>query len=631
MMINSKKPRQFGKVNKFLSGFFLFSLLFVPIIKVFAQSSGKVNIYSPQISEFPSVHFVMEAYDDYGNFVFEVNPENIQIIEDGYQLPALYSALSEPGLQTILAINETPMMTYQYAGISYYEHLRSGLVTWLESRAENGSDIYSLVTNPGPQAVRLSSAGEFSQTLLEYDPDFLHKQAGTTSLSYALDLATDALPDPHMKKVILYVTPLPSEEMIDALPELANRAAQLGVHVLVWLVSPTSASTYYTEPLLQLAEQTDGRFFVYTGGEDFPDLDALLKSWRYVYQVAYQSRIHESGEHQISIYLNTDVFQANSNQLSFNINISPANPIFLDPPTQILRVQPEKQETGISPSEVPVKFLIEFPDGYERAITATRFFVNDELIGENYSEPFSEFTWSLMPYTESQDVNLRVEVEDSLGLKQSSITTQVNIIVEEPEQPWWHNLVSTYGLLIMFSLITAGGVLGLVLIISGRRRLRSAMAEKRKQDDPLTQPVVIRENPQNKKSPLSDTLSRTIPVRRNKKNLQAVLIKQSENGQSTTNQAILINHNNFTIGSNPDLTGKTVEGSLAKQKAQVLITREPGDKFFLTELDLQAGILVNYSPVPATGIKLNDGDVIHFGGSAYQFRISGLNNDEHFE
>ena len=62
-----------------------------------------------------------------------------------------------------------------------------------------------------------------------------------------------------------------------------------------------------------------------------------------------------------------------------------------------------------------------------------------------------------------------------------------------------------------------------------------------------------------------------------------------------------------------------------------MITREPGDKFFLTELDLQAGILVNYSPVPATGIKLNDGDVIHFGGSAYQFRISGLNNDEHFE
>ena len=137
---------------------------------------------------------------------------------------------------------------------------------------------------------------------------------------------------------------------------------------------------------------------------------------------------------------------------------------------------------------MPVKFLIEFPDGYERAITATRFFVNDELIGENYSEPFSEFIWSLLPYIESQNVNLRVEVEDSLGLKQSSITTQVNIIVEEPEQPWWRNLVSTYGLLILLSLITAGGVLGVVLIISGRWKLRTAMAEKRKLDDPLTQP-----------------------------------------------------------------------------------------------------------------------------------------------
>ena len=232
MMRNSKKPHQLGKVNKILSGFFLFGLLLIPVFKVFAQSSGKINIYSPQIGEFPSVHFVMEAYDDYGNFVFGVNPENIQIFEDGYELPALYSALSEPGLQTILAINEAPMMTYQYAGVSYYEHLRNGLVAWLESRAENSSDFYSLVTNPGPQAVRLSNAGQFSQSLLEYDPDFLHKQAGTTSLSYALDLATDSLPDPHMKKVILYVTPLPSEEMIAALPDLANRAAQLGVHVL---------------------------------------------------------------------------------------------------------------------------------------------------------------------------------------------------------------------------------------------------------------------------------------------------------------------------------------------------------------------------------------------------------------
>ena len=83
----------------------------------------------------------------------------------------------------------------------------------------------------------------------------------------------------------------------------------------------------------------------------------------------------------------------------------------------------------------------------------------------------------------------------------------------------------------------------------------------------LPNPVLIRENPQNKKNSLNDTLSRTIPVRRGKKDSQAVLIKQAENGQSTTNQAILINHNNFTIGSNPDFAGKTIGGSLTKKKS----------------------------------------------------------------
>ena len=108
----------------------------------------------------------MEAYDDYGNFIFDLSPENLRIIEDGYELPAMYTSVSEPGLQTILAINEAPMMTYQYSGISYYEHLRSGLSNWLATRAENNADLYSLVTNPGPQAVRVSSASQFHRLCL---------------------------------------------------------------------------------------------------------------------------------------------------------------------------------------------------------------------------------------------------------------------------------------------------------------------------------------------------------------------------------------------------------------------------------------------------------------------------------
>ena len=332
MMRNSKKTHQNGKVNKNLFWIILFGLFLIPVVSVFAQASGRIIIYSPQIEEFPFVRFVMEVYDDYGNFLFGVNPEDVTVIEDGYELASSYVALTEPGLQTILAINEAPMMTYQYAGVSYYDHLSSVLVNWLNTRAEISGDLYSLVTNPGPQAVRFENADRLSQAIIDYDPDFLHKQAGMASLSYALDLATDALPDPNMKKVILYITPLPSEEMITALPELANRAAQLDVHVFVWLVSPTSASAYYTEPLLQLAEQTDGRFFVYTGGEDFPDLDALLISWRYVYQVAYQSRIHESGDHQVSVLLDSQEYRATSDQFSFGVNVSPPKPIFLDPP-----------------------------------------------------------------------------------------------------------------------------------------------------------------------------------------------------------------------------------------------------------------------------------------------------------
>ena len=139
----------------------------------------------------------------------------------------------------------------------------------------------------------------------------------------------------------------------------------------------------------------------------------------------------------------------------------------------------------------------------------------------------------------------------------------------------------------------------------------------------MTQPVVIAENPANRNESVKESLTKTIPVQRSNTDVRAALIKLADDGQPIANQAILINHNNFIINIKSDSIREAGGKVSIGKRSQVLISSDPEDRFFfLTELDPQAGILVNYSPVPASGIKLNNGDVIHFGRLTYQFKIS---------
>ncbi len=634
-MLSSGRFWPVRKIGQLGLSIALVVVILLPLARVEAQSAGKVATYPPDTSHFPGITFNFEAYDTQSSFITNLAPGDVTVVEDGTPHPAGALELVQPGLQLSLALNTGPALAYTYNNVSRFEQVRRALVDWASSlpapaaagtNGLEGPDELSLISPGSSLATPISDPRLLAQALASYTPDLMKSQPTLASLIQALDLATDPLRSPMMKRAILYVTPLLPDSTLQALPNLADRANQLGIHVFVWLVLPEPVGdNAVTLALKDLAGKTGGQFFAFTGSEPFPDLNAAFQPLRFYYQLSYTSTIKQSGAHQVSLRLG-QASQAGESltggEQVFTLNVQAPNPIFLDPPASVERTWVEEdaaasgqstatakksgQEPVLEPQSVQLQLLLEFPDGFQRPLKTVRFFVDNKLVSEVTSAPFDRLNWSLQGYTSTASHTLRVEVEDQLGLVRSSIDTPVEVKVAPA--PAFSLDAGTLILPAGGALVGLAAILGGVWLVRRRARLKGKPGAAPREARPrrrLPMPVPL---PAARSHPLEASAA-------------ARLMQVSESGHVLPGSAVPLAYPEITIGRD----GKKAAFVLASTSVDPLHARlvhTPEGEFILYDAGSTAGTWVNYRRITGEGACLQHGDLVQFGRETFRFELN---------
>lgn len=615
-------------MRKFLAAVCLAACL-VPLLlaePALAITGAHIVLHPPKTSSFPGMQFSMEVYDPAGNFLEDLLPGEVQVLEDGSPRSVDSLELTQPGLQVIVAINASPVMGNRVAGVTYYEQIRLALTTWAQKQPELSPDDFSIATNTGLQAQRLDQPFEWVQAIQSYQPDLQNLQPSLVSLSQALDLASEPNPNPGMKRAILYISPVPSSATQAGIVNLVQQARQMDVRVFVWAVGTASQSASSAlVPLQSLASDTGGEYFFFSGSQAVPDIDAYLQPLRYLYQVNYTSTINQSGEHSLGVRVLRSDLEMESEPQSFNLQVSPPNPIFLSPPGQItieyIPAAGKDAPTTIAPQTAIIRILVEYPDGHRRQLVLSRLYVDGALVDENTSPPFDAFMWPLDKYTTSASHLLQVEVEDSLGLSAKSIEATVELLLPPAPTSRFAALLADQRVVVGASLGVAGLMLVVVLLVAGRRTLHflETHRKRRRLKDPVTQPVKIRQEKPSRLRNAAET-SATIPRPAPAPLAPAQLVRLDATLVKTGN-ALPILHDETTFGSDPaQATCALDDPSIHPLHARMV--RGTNDVYILSDCGSVAGTWVNYAPVPSQGVNLQHGDRVNIGKLAFRFELA---------
>ena len=593
-----------------------------------AQVGGQVVLLAPDSGQFPTITLNFEAYNGQGRFITDINPSQVEVQEDGTPRPLTEMSLQQPGLQLTFALNSGPTLAYTFNKISLFEQVREALVNWASAQTST-LDNFSLITSSGSLSSHLTDPRQFAQALEGYNPDLMKAQPGLSSLIQAMDLATDPLQHPLMKRAILYVTPILPDTVLQALPNLAERATQLGIHLYVWLVQPNpTGDTAISKALNDMAVHTGGQFFTFSGSETFPDLDAYFQPLRYHYRLLYTSAIHTSGDHLLSVHLKQETLALTSNEKTLSLTVLPPNPMFLAPPAHIdrtwltpagVRTQSIANDRAVlQPESIQLKLLIEFPDGFQRPLKAARLFVDGKLVSELKQPPFDTFNWSLQGDDTSARHILRVEVEDWLGLQSSSIDTPVDVAVAAA--PALEGL-RVFGLEASSLLLPTGGALGVLAIGLGGMWLFRSLRSRRKSRPQRVLRQAARPR-QRLQMPIQIPSVRRSPLHTG--SAQANLMRVSENGHTLPGSAVPLDYAEITIGS----SSKKAAYVLASTSVDGLHSRlcQPiAGQYRIYDAGSVAGTWVNYNLVPSQGALLQHGDQVQIGRETFRFELNHPN------
>lgn len=585
------------------------------------QSAGElVSLGQPITDTFPVVRFFFEPFSANGTKLNEANVADLQVLEDGNSVPVFELNRYEPGLLISIAINVTHDLNLPVGDSTFFSGIKTTLYGWAKGQPPGRPDELTVTVNSGQVISRVQDPALWAQTIDEYHPDFEGSVSSLQSLITALDSAADTLPNPYMRRAILFITPKPTPEMQSALPNLTQRAAQLGVRTSVWVVSPgANPDETAIDELRDLTEQTGGNLFVFTDLNRIPDYDADLESLRYIFQAAYRSQVNTSGTHTVTAVLNNGEDRLTSGEMSYNIDLQPPAPIFLQPPSVIARKRVTEPADGLAvddltPSTATLKVVYEFPDGHQRAIAESTLYANGVAVVSNTTAPFDEFNWDLTSEEVTNEIGLQVKTRDELGLTGESQVATVIVEVEPKQQTWLADLTTEFGVVPVIAAAFGVVVLFILAGVLLVRHLRGVKAAPRSAgNDPLTQPVFIpQDGPAGSRIPAStDTKSkRALP--------RARLLKVSGDEENKVNQVFLLSKPIYTFGSNPEKATCVLDfPSVESLQARMVLQNDDTD--LLTDQSKNSGTWVNYSPVPAIGTRLKDGDLVHFGKLIYRY------------
>jgi len=624
----------FGPKNRL--ALILIWLCFFPVT-VTAQTAASAILTPPETDDFPNIRTYLEVYDAEGSFIHNLQADNIIIKEDQRLVPVDELTELETGAQFVVALNLGPTFAIRdINGISRLETLRQTLTTWANNHTAPLDDL-SFLTNDGPELTHRPNGRQWLVGIDSYTSDPRSAIPSLDVLVRAIEVAADPASRVGVGKAVLLLTPPPDRAGAAALQSIISRANEERVRVFVWMVSsPAYFSSEGVAQLAEMARQTGGEFFGFSGDETIPDIELYLEPLRYIYALNYESRIRNAEPHQISTLIEWNDLKISSETLDFDLEVLPPNPIFLSPPLNIFRAnratlgEALTQKTDYTPTEQSLEILVEFPDGRQRDFTRTTLYVDGEIAAENTAPPFDIFSWDLSDYNISGDHTLKVEVLDNLGLSGISIENTVQITIQQTPQ----NVVSTIAknapVIAGFAVAVAGGILVLVLIIGGRiqpkgfgrrRQSNAQNPSKETRNDPVTQPVQLKPLPA--RGRFSNWMNRFSWPQRGSASAHPIAYLEpltKSNGHSPEDR-IVIPYGEITLGRNPQLSTEALsDSSVDELHTRIRANSQSGIQIF--DENSIAGTWVNYQPITSEGTQLFHGDIIHIGRVGLRFKLS---------
>ena len=626
-------------MRKFFALLLSLSILFGAVSHVHArQNLAVADLYPVDASAFPTVSALLDVFDSSGIFASGLKPEAVTVIEDGQQLPV--DSLTEMAvpLQLVIAVNQgTPLDARNPSGISRFQRVAQVLAQWAQSRPADLPDDYSLVSQAGP-IINHASAADFVVGLNSFQPDFRASIPNLQSLATAIDTVSAETPRLGMKRAILFITPQMEDPNLAAtLDPYIKRAAENGIHIFVWYVDSDKTFTNTSAAIFNnLAIQTGGAMFQFSGEERFPDPENYFSSLRRIYSLSYTSRLKVAGEHTVSMQVNLPSGVVASNEQKFSMDIQPPNAFPVTPSLQITRRAPEDDPFNtevLLPATQEMEIIIEFPDGHPRPLTRTSLYIDGVVADENTSEPFDKFTWDLSPYTSSAEHQVTVEAVDMLGLSKTSMPLAITVnVVKPPSGP--AAFLAKYRTPITFGAIILAGLVLFLVLISGRFRMpsvRAAQEARRADADPLTQSVqvvtedsmAVAEQPKKRRGPSkkASTVTKSRKESKDAKETVASFIRINADGQIATVAPINVIEKEIVFGTDPvQCTQIMDDPSISSVHARLRQADDGG--FLLQDNNSIAGTWVNYEPIPREGYRIAHGDMVHFGQLKYRFTLA---------
>lgn len=591
-----------------------------------AQDNASLTVSNPDLSAFPTIDCSFWAFDEEGSFIKTLELGNVKVQENKRVIVPDSLELMEPGTHFVVAVNEGPTLANRYAGVQRFENIKKQVLAWAEDQPSQPVDDFSLVGNEGAIVTRLDTSSAWIQALNDYQPDLKAATIGLSSLTTALEIASESSADDSKTRAVLYITPLPDDTQLQGMQDAARRAAELNVHLFIWLVGPQNyISTEGALVLQKAAEDTSGQFFLYSGAETLPELNDYLEPIHYVYKVTYTSEIKSSGNYDFSLVVKQGNLSLTSTAVNIKMEVSAPNPILLSPPIEITRswtTTDASKEAALTPASVDIHAIIEFPDGHPRSLAYSRFFVDDKLVQENTVEPFDQFSWDMGEITETGTHILEVTIEDQLGLTGQTIGIPVNVVIEPRPQNWFQKLfhwVTPLNASLLAGIVLLLALFGGLYLHYRKGSLVVKKETRRRFTDPVTQPVDIE----------GDLLLPSIPepehagwpqIKGGEPAPARLLPLEDDNLQPLPGDGIALFQAETTFGSDTGKTDVQISGS-SVSAMHAVIKRESISVFRIFDAGSATGTWVNFTPISSQGIVLNHGDLIHFGRTSLRFEL----------
>lgn len=615
-------------------GFWLI-VLFVFVSPAGAQTSNGITLDPPDMDEYPRASTYLDFHDANGKFVHGLEASDISVFEDGKLVPIIDFQEERPGVQFVIAVSADESFTIRNSqGISRYDYLEEALKGWANSRQGSTIDDMSILISAGPEYTHFSTPQELLSTLEAYQLDERALAPSVDSLFQAVEIASDISPRPGMERAILFVTSPIEDDIAFSLQELASRAQGQDIHIFVWLVAtPEAANTPAAAQLRELANQTGGEFFAFSGDEGLPSIENYLNHLRSIYRVDYESKLTEGGLHQLAVEVQHDDQQIESPVVEFEFDLQPPDPAFILPSLEIRREIPESLrkfpwnvygEDDLVPAQHDLDILVDFPDGRLRSIERTALYVDGVIVDENLEPPFEYFVWDLSPYHTSDQHLLQVEAVDEWQMTGSSIETPVQVIVDLPELNPLSSLVRQLPALVGLGVLLSGAVILLVLIITGRLRPRAMRIPvgfvRRRQRDQEASLKSGQTEVEARGRRMPEWVNRLHwPHRRLAPEASAFLAYYSDSEDAPNLPPIPITADELTFGRDVNLSTEVLDDASVDALHARLIHEEDGS-FRIVDEGSVAGTWVNYSQVPSEGTMLEHGDLVHIGRVCFRFK-----------